>query len=129
MPALRAIVEPLPDIKVSKAEDEDLDSNKEVLGPLLEENSDRQNAAEQEHNKEDNCSITLSALTAFNKDRNKDYNNLSNIRDNSNQLLTLGESSNGENKDFNNNSLLDLGTTSIGNYNQFKKDYDLNNRL
>ena len=43
--ALRATVEPLPDTKVSKAEDEDLDGNKEVLGPLLEENGDRQEAA------------------------------------------------------------------------------------
>ena len=40
-PALRAIVEPPPDTKVSKAEDKDLDSNKKVLGPLLEENSNR----------------------------------------------------------------------------------------
>ena len=40
-PALRAIVEPPPNIKVSKAKNKDLDSNKEVLGPLLEENSNR----------------------------------------------------------------------------------------
>ena len=40
-PALRATAEPLPDIKVSKVKDKDLDSNKEVLGPLLEENSNR----------------------------------------------------------------------------------------
>jgi hypothetical protein len=44
-PALRAIVEPLPNTKVSKAKDKDLDSNKEVLGPLLEENSSRQEVA------------------------------------------------------------------------------------
>jgi len=40
-PALRAIVEPPPNIKVSKVKDKDLDSNKEVLGPLLEDNSNR----------------------------------------------------------------------------------------
>ena len=45
VPTLRATVEPLPDIKVFKAEDKDLDGNKEVLGPLLEENSNRQEAA------------------------------------------------------------------------------------
>jgi hypothetical protein len=45
-PALRATVEPPPNIKVSKAKDKDLNSNKEVLGPLLEENSNRQEAAE-----------------------------------------------------------------------------------
>jgi hypothetical protein len=45
-PALRAIVEPPPDIKVSKAEDKDLDSNKEVLGPPPEENSNEREAAE-----------------------------------------------------------------------------------
>ena len=83
-PALRAIIEPLLNIKVSKTKDEDLDGNKEVLGPLLKENSNRQEAAKQEYNKEDNCFITLSALTTFNKDHNKDYNNLSNIGDNSN---------------------------------------------
>jgi len=44
-PTLRAIVEPLPNTKVSKAKDENLDSNEEVLGPLLEENSNRQEAA------------------------------------------------------------------------------------
>jgi len=79
-PTLRAIVEPPPNIKVSKAKDKDLDSNKEVLGPLLEENSNRQEAAKQERDKEDNRSITLSALTASNKDRD----NISNIGDNSN---------------------------------------------
>ena len=51
-PALRAIVEPPPNIKVSKAKDKDLDSNKEVLSPLLEENSNRREAAKQEHNKD-----------------------------------------------------------------------------
>ena len=44
-PALRAIVEPPPNIKVSKAKDKDLDGDEEVLGPLLEENSNRQEAA------------------------------------------------------------------------------------
>ena len=39
--ALKATVEPLPDIKVSKAEDKDLNSNKKVLGPPLEKKSDR----------------------------------------------------------------------------------------
>ena len=94
-PTLRAIVEPLPNTKISKAKDKDLDGNKEVLSPLLEENSNRQEAAEQERNKEDNRSITLSALTTSNKDRD----NISNIEDNSNQLLTLGKSSNKEDKE------------------------------
>jgi len=40
-PTLRVIVEPPPNIKVFKAKDKDLNSNKEVLGPLLEENSNR----------------------------------------------------------------------------------------
>ena len=43
-PALRATVEPPPDTKVSKVKDKDLDSNKEVLGPLPEENSNRREA-------------------------------------------------------------------------------------
>ena len=43
-PALRATVEPPPDIKVSKVKDKDLDGNKEILGPLLEENSDGREA-------------------------------------------------------------------------------------
>ena len=94
-PALRAIVEPPPNIKVSKAKDKDLDSNKEVLGPLLEENSNRREAAKQERNEEDNRSIALSVLTTS----NKDCNNISNIEDNSNQLLTLGKSSNKEDKE------------------------------
>ena len=94
-PTLRAIVEPPPNIKVSKAKDKDLDGNKEVLGPLLEENSNRQEAAKQERNKEDNRSITLSVLTTSDKDRD----NISNIEDNSNQLLTLGKSSNKEDKE------------------------------
>ena len=45
-PALRATVEPPPDTKVSKAENKDLDGNKEVLGPLPEENGNRREAAE-----------------------------------------------------------------------------------
>ena len=124
-PVLRATVKPLPDIKVFKAEDEDLDSNKEVLGPLLEENGNGREAAKQECNEEDNYSIALSAFITPNKDRN----NISNIGDNSNWLLTLGEFSDKEDKDFNNSSLLNLGITSIGNHNQFKEDYNLNNRL
>jgi hypothetical protein len=84
VPALRAMAKPLPNIEVSKAEDEDLNSNKEVLGPPLKENGDGQEAAKQEYNKEDNYFITLSTLTASNKDYNKDYNNLFNIGDNSN---------------------------------------------
>ena len=84
MSALRATVELLPDIKVSKAEDEDLDSNKKVLGPLPEENGNGWEATKQKCNKKDNWSITLSALTTFHKDYNKNYNNLFNIRDNSN---------------------------------------------
>jgi hypothetical protein len=87
-PALRATAKPLPNIEVSKAEDEDLDSNKEVLGPPPEENGNGQEAAKQKYNKEDNHSITLSALIASNKDRDEDHNNLSNIGDNSNWLLT-----------------------------------------
>jgi hypothetical protein len=79
-PTLRATVEPPPNIKVSKAKDKDLDSNKEVLGPLLKENSNRREAAKQERDEEDNRSITSSALTTS----NKDCNNISNIGDNSN---------------------------------------------
>jgi len=124
-PALRATVEPPPNIKVFKAEDKDLDGNKEVLGPLLEENSDRREAAEQERNKEDNRSIALSALTTSNKDRD----DISNIGDNSNWLSTLGKSSNKENKDSNNRSLPNLGTASVGDRNLSKKDRDLANRL
>jgi len=45
-PALRATAEPPPDTEVSKVKDKDLNSNKEVLGPLLEENGDGQEAAE-----------------------------------------------------------------------------------
>ena len=122
-------MEPLPNIKVSEAEDKDLDSNKEILGPLLKENSDGQEAAKQERNKEDYYFITLSALTASNKDSNKNRNNISNIGDNSDWTLTSGKSSNKENKDSNNSYLLNLGTMSIGNRNQFNKDYDLTNRL
>jgi hypothetical protein len=45
-PALRAMVEPPPNTKVSEVEDKDLNGNEEVLGPLLKENSNRQEAAE-----------------------------------------------------------------------------------
>ena len=128
-PALRAIVKPLPNIKVFKAKDKDLNSNKKVLNPLLEEHSDRQKAAKQEYNKKDNYSITLSTLTASDEDYNKNHNNLFNIGDNSNWLLTSSKSSNREDEDFNNSSLLNLRTTSIGNHNRFKEDYDLNNKL
>jgi hypothetical protein len=79
-PTLRATVEPPPNIKVSKAKDKDLDSNKEVLGPLLKENSNRREAVKQERDEEDNRSITSSALATS----NKDCNNISNIGDNSN---------------------------------------------
>ena len=109
-PALRATVEPPPNTEVSEAEDKDLDSNKEVLGPLPEENGNRQEAAEQERNKEDNRSIASSALTASNKDRDD-------IEDNSDWLSTSGESSNKEDEDSNNSSLPDLATTSIGDRN------------
>jgi len=124
-PALRATVEPLPNIKVSEAEDKDLDGNEEVLGPLLEENGDRREAAEQERNKEDNRSIALSALTAS----NEDLDDISNIGDNSDWLLTLGESFNKEDEDSNDRSLLNLGTTSVGDRNLSEKDYNLANRL
>ena len=73
-PALRATIEPPPNIKVFKSKDKDLEGNKEVLGPLLEENSNRREAAKQERGKEDNRFITLSALTASDKDRNKEDN-------------------------------------------------------
>ena len=43
-PALRAIVEPPLDIEVFEAKDEDLDGNKEILGPLLEENNNGREA-------------------------------------------------------------------------------------
>ena len=78
-PTIRAIVKPLLNIKVFKAKDKDLDSNKEVLGPLLKENSNRREATKQEHNKEDNHFITLSTLTTS----NKDYSNISNMGGNS----------------------------------------------
>jgi len=95
------MAEPPPDTKVSKVKDEDLDGNKEVLGPLPEENGNGREAAEQERNKKDNCSITLSALTASNKDRD----DISNIEDNSDWLLTSGKSSNKEDKEENYNLL------------------------
>ena len=129
VPAPRATVKPLPDIKVSKAKDEDLDSNKKILCRLLEENSDGQEATEQEYNKKDNYFIALSALIASNEDSNKNCDNISDIGDNSNWTLALGKSSNKEDEDFNNNSLLNLGTISIGNCNRFNKDYNLTNRL
>ena len=126
---LRATVEPPPNSKVFKAEDKDLDSNKKVLSPPLEENSNGQEAAKQECNKKDNHFITLNTLTTSNKNCDKNYNNLSNIKDNNNQLLILGKSFNRKNKDFNNSNFLDLGITFIGNYNWFKENYNLNNRL
>ena len=72
-PTLRAIVEPLSNIKVSKAKNKYLDGNNEVLGPLLEENGNRQEATKQERNK-DNRSIALNALTTSNKDRDNNSN-------------------------------------------------------
>jgi hypothetical protein len=43
-----------PDTTHSNIKEEDLDSNKEVLGPLLNENSDRRQAAKQEYKNKDN---------------------------------------------------------------------------
>jgi hypothetical protein len=40
-PAYQAIVKPLPNITYSNIEEEDLDSNEEVLGPLLHKNGNR----------------------------------------------------------------------------------------
>ena len=45
-PAYQATAEALPDTTYSNIEEEDLDSNEEVLGPLLDKNSDRRQAAE-----------------------------------------------------------------------------------
>ena len=85
-PALRAMVEPLPNTEVFEAKDEDLDNNKEVLGLLLNKNNNRWQAAEQERKDEDNQFLSFSATT------NKDYNISSNLGDFNNQILTTGKS-------------------------------------
>ena len=78
-PGYWATIEPPPEVtNASEAkEEEDLNSNKEVLGPLLDKNSNRRQAAEQEHkdnkysNEEHNGS--QSPVTAEYKDEeNKD---------------------------------------------------------
>jgi hypothetical protein len=73
-PAHRATAEPPPDITHSNIEEEDLDGNEEVLGPLLDKNGDGRQAAEQEREDKDNRSITSDAPTATNEDR--DVSNL-----------------------------------------------------
>jgi hypothetical protein len=73
-PAYRATVEALPDTTYSNIKEEDLDSNKEVLGPLLDKNSDRRQAAKQEREDKDNRSIASSAPSATNKDRDMSFN-------------------------------------------------------
>ena len=54
LPAHRATAEALPNTTHSNIKEEDLDSNKEVLGPLLDKNGDGRQAAEQERKDKDN---------------------------------------------------------------------------
>ena len=75
-----ATAKPLLNISDAEFNYKDLDSNKEILGPQLDENGNRREAAEQEHKAEDNQSITFSVLTAA----NKAHNMSSNIEDNNN---------------------------------------------
>jgi hypothetical protein len=49
-----ATAEAPPDITYFDIEEEDLDGNEEVLGPLLDENGDGRQAAKQEREDEDN---------------------------------------------------------------------------
>ena len=88
-PAYWAMAEALPDTTYSDIEEEDLDGNKEVLGPLLDENGNGQQAAKQECKNKDNQFIASGAPTATDEDCNMS----SNLRDSNNQILTTGESS------------------------------------
>ena len=105
LPAHQATVEPLPDISDAEFNYKDLDSNKEVLGPQLDENGDGQEATKQEYEADNNQFITSSTLTAA----NEAYSISSNIKNNSDQILTFSESS--ANKNSKSNSIiLNLGT-------------------
>ena len=53
-PAYWAIAEAPPDTTYSDIEEEDLDSNEEVLGPLPDKNGDKQQAAKQKYKDKDN---------------------------------------------------------------------------
>ena len=53
-PAHWATAEALPNTTYSDIKEEDLDGNKKVLGPLLNKNGDRRQAAEQERKDKDN---------------------------------------------------------------------------
>jgi hypothetical protein len=108
-PAHWAIAEPLPDITHSNIEEEDLDGNKEVLGPLLDENGDGRQAAKQECKDEDNWFIAFNAPTATDKDRD-----VSNLGDPSNWISTVGKSSAKEDQNSS-NSVIDSVTSSKGN--------------
>lgn len=120
-PAYRATAEAPPDITYSNIKEEDLDGNKEVLGPLPDENGDRRQAAEQEREDEDNRSIASGAPTATNKDRNVS----SNLGDSSNWILTAGESSAEEDQNST-DSVTYSATGSKGNRDQFDDDDDNN---
>ena len=110
-------MEPLLNISDAKFNYEDLDGNKEVLGPQLDKNSDGREAAKQKHKAKDNQFITFSVLTAS----NKAYNMSSNIKDNSNWMLTSSESS--TNKDSDSSNIIpNLGTSSVGDRDQFNNN-------
>jgi hypothetical protein len=53
-PTYWAIVEASPNITYFDIEEEDLDGNKEVLGPLPDKNGNRQQAAKQKYKNKDN---------------------------------------------------------------------------
>ena len=89
LPIHQATVETPPDITHSNIEEEDLDSNEEVLGPLLDKNGNRRQAAKQEHKDEDNRSNAFGAPITINKDRDIS----SNLGDSNNWILIIGESS------------------------------------
>ena len=119
-PALRTTIKPPPRIKVSKAKDEDLDGNKEVLGPLLKENGNGRDTTEQEHNKEDNYSIASSTLTTSNKDRNKENNRFSALS----ALTTPNKDYNKEDKHFITLSALTASNKDYNNISNIKDNSD-----
>ena len=67
-------MEALPNTTYFNIKEEDLDGNKEVLGPLLNKNSDGRQAAEQKYEDKNNQSIASNAPTATNKDRDMSSN-------------------------------------------------------
>ena len=95
-PAYQATAEALPDTTYSNIKEKDLDSNKEVLGPLLDKNGDGRQAAKQKCEDEDNQSIASGAPTTTDKDRDMSFN----LGDSSNQILTAGESLAKEDQNF-----------------------------